>query len=114
MLTNFIAQQPPHVVEVLSSNTTSTSAIITWRVSAMAYTPENYTVQYHRLELQTDIKYSEEILGTTDILATNLTYTVILTDLQEASTYSYTVQASNCNGTTITEARNFTTHPDCE
>lgn len=79
----------------------------------IAYTPENYTVQFHGLDLQSEVKHSEEIVGTTDILATNLSYTVMLTELEEANKYSYTVQASNCNGTTSTEARNFTTHPDC-
>ena len=104
---------PPFIPVQVHSTVTTTTANISWTVPVIAYTPENYTVTYNGLELQTELRVSELILGDpTDILATNSKYSVLLENLEEANTYHYTVNAINCNGTTPTDVMNFTTLPD--
>ena len=99
----------------MQSTVTTTTANISWTVPAIAYTPENYTVTYNGLELQPETRQSAIIVGEhTNIEATNEVYFVLLEGLEEANTYNYTVNAINCNGTTSTDAMNFTTMTDSE
>ena len=53
-------------------------------------------------------------MGTDNITAVNLMYQIILTDLEEANTYNYTVVSTNCIGNTSSETMNFTTLPSCK
>ena len=111
----FSGSHPPFTPVQVQSTVTTTTANISWTVPVIAYTPENYTVTYYGLELQPVTRVSELILGDpTDILATDRMYFVVLENLEETNTYIYTVNAINCNGTTTTDARNFTTLPDSE
>ena len=50
-------------------------------------------------------------MGTDNITAVNLMYQIILTDLEEANTYNFTVVSTNCIGNTSSETMNFTTLP---
>ena len=106
---------PPFTPVQVQSTVTTTTANISWTVPVTAYTPENYTVSFYGLELQPELNQSSLIVGDpTDILATDHMYFALLEGLEEANTYSYTVNAINCNGTTTTDLMNFTTLPDSE
>ena len=50
-------------------------------------------------------------MGIDNIIAINLMYQIILTDLEEANTYNFTVVSTNCIGNTSSETMNFTTLP---
>ena len=50
-------------------------------------------------------------MGTDNITAVNLMYQIILTGLEEANTYNFTVVSTNCIGNTSSETMNFTTLP---
>ena len=48
-------------------------------------------------------------MGTNNITAVNLIYQIILTGLEEANTYNFTVVSTNCIGNTSSETLNFST-----
>ena len=107
--------QLPFTLVQVQSEVTTTAANVSWKVTSVEYCPENYTVIYHGLELQRESKMSEWIVSDpTNIPATKQMYFVVLENLEEANTYNYTVQATNCEGTTTTDILQFTTLPDSE
>ena len=99
----------------MQTEVTTTTANISWTVPSVEYCPENYTVVYHGLELQTESRMSEWIVSDpTNIPVTNQMYFVVLGGLEEANTYNYTVQSTSCKGTTTSDMLQFTTLPDSE
>ena len=73
-----------------------------------------YRVEYRGRELQPDLTVTEFNTSSTDITDTNVSYTVMLSGLEEANTYDYVVVAINCLGNTTTDVMNFTTLPSCK
>ena len=63
------------------------------------------------LELQNTLTTSSSLVGTDNITAVNMMYQIILTGLEEANTYNFTVVSTNCIGNTSSETMNFTTLP---
>ena len=94
---------------------TTTKANITWTLSLVEYHPVNYTVIYHGTVLQKEPKMTEWIFNdpTNNPVASEI-YLVVLQNLEEANVYNYTIQATNCYGTIITDTMQFTTLPDSE
>ena len=88
---------------------TATTATISYLITAIAYTPERYRVEYRDLELQPYLNVTDFMYSSTDITATNQSFTVTLTGLKEANTYSFVVVAVNCFGNTTTRVMHFTT-----
>ena len=87
----------------------STNATIRITVLSIAYTRETYYILYSGQERDTDPAQSDTVNGTADIVATNSTYFISLSDLEEDTTYNYTVTASNCIGNSTTATMSFRT-----
>ena len=93
---------------------TATTATISYLITAIAYAPERYRVEYQGLELQPYINVTDFTYSSTDIAATNQPFTVTLTGLEEANTYEFVVVAVNCLGNITTRVINFTTEAACK
>ena len=93
---------------------TATTATISYLITAIAYTPERYRVEYHGLELQPHLNVTDFTYSSTDIVATNQSFTATLTGLEEANTYSFVVVAVNCLGNTTTKVMSLITLSACK
>ena len=102
---------PPYAFDPRSTDVTDTTAIISWTVDSIAYTPETYVVIYGT---------SREMLGKTssqqrstgpDISASSLSVTLPLSGLMPETAYHYTVNASNSYSSTLYDIQTFTTTP---
>ena len=105
------AHRNPYSVIDVASTVGQTNCIIYFTISSIAYTPEIYHINYICLELQNTLTTSSSLVGTNNITAVNLMYQIILTGLEEANTYNFTVVSTNCIGNTSSETMNFTTLP---
>lgn len=82
-------------------------AIIEWTVSRITYTPETYQVVYRQVGDSEELIYSEEVIGTTNLSATNTQYSVVITNLQPNSMYTYNISARNVGVTRSTQNTSF-------
>ena len=105
------AQRSPYAAINISSTVGQTNCTIYFTIPSIAYTPEIYHINYIGLELQNTLTTSSSLVGTNNITAVNMMYQIILTDLEEANTYNFTVVSTNCIGNTSSETMNFTTLP---
>ena len=71
-------------------------------------------IQYIGQELQNVLRDSPSITGSNDITVIDETYNIILTGLEEANTYDFTVVSTNCIGDATTEMMEFTTLSACK
>ena len=80
---------------------TSTSVNISWIVTGVTYTPENYTVHYNT-SLNKLSSISEIVKESTDINEfielKNKTYSILLTDLYPGVKYDYYISTINTVG----------------
>ena len=114
-LINFhAAESLPNKPVITDISVTATTATISYLITAIAYTPERYRVEYVGLELQSHLNVTSFVYSSTDITVTNISHTVTLTDLEEANTYEFVIKAGNCLGNTTTEVMNFTTFSTCK
>ena len=104
-------QRNPYPAIGISKYVGQTNCTIYFTILSIAYTPEIYHINYIGLELQNTLTTSSSLVGTNNITAVNLMYQIILTDLEEANTYNFTVVSTNCIGNTSSETMNFTTLP---
>ena len=107
----FVASITPYSVTKITSIPTTTTVNINFTVSSIAYTQETYHIIYTGLELQNTQSTSASIAGSTDINDRDLQYNIVITGLEEANTYNFTVVASNCIGNTSSSIKMFTTQP---
>ena len=98
----------------VATTVTETTATITFTVPEIAYTPEMHYIQYIGQELQNVLRSSTSINGTNDITVMDATYSIMLTGLEEANTYEFTVVSTNCIGNATTEVMEFTTLSACK
>ena len=105
------AQRKPYAVIDVTSTVGQTNCTIYFTIPSIAYTPEIYHINYIGLELQNTLTTSSSLVSTDNITAVNLMYQIILTGLEEANTYNFTVVSTNCIGNTSSETMNFTTLP---
>ncbi|XP_019851148.1 PREDICTED: hemicentin-1-like [Amphimedon queenslandica] len=89
----------------------ATTAAISFIIPNIAYTPEAYSVKYTGMTFQTTEQTSMIRMSSDDITATNQEFTIMLTGLEEDNTYTYTVDSTNCLGTTSTVQMSFSTLP---
>ena len=90
-------------------NISDSSALIQWRVSSIAYTPETYVVEYGTSQDSLDIT-SDPTHSGGDITIANVTYSVTLSDLRENTTYYVHIVATNTAGrSTTSSVERFTT-----
>ena len=108
------AQRNPYPVIDISSTAGQTNSIIYFTIPSIAYTPEIYHINYIGLELQNTLTTSSSLVGTDNIAAVNRMYEIILTSLEEANTYNFTVVSTNCIGNTSSQTMSFTTLPACK
>ena len=104
----FIAQSVPNEAVDVATSTGPTTAIITFTIPTIAYTPENYSISYEGLELQTTITDSMTVMSSNNISATNEQYSILLSGLEEDNAYSFIVVSKNCIGSANTSKMNFT------
>ena len=104
------AERPLIPIDV-NTSVAETSANITFTIPAIAYTPEQYHIEFIGMELQNNLTNSTVISGTGNITATDLVYTITLNGLEEANSYNFSVVSTNCQGSTRTQVENFTTLP---
>jgi len=69
-------------------------ATIQWTVPSIAYTPETYVVEYGTSQDSLGLTSGSQHSGP-DITATDVTYSVQLSNLEPATTYHYRVVATN-------------------
>lgn len=83
------------------------SALISWTVTELAYTPETYIVQYgeskDNLNKDTDPIHSEG-----QSASMNSSYSVLITDLEPGQQYFYQIVSRNTHGVERTDIRNMT------
>ena len=95
-----------------TSDITSTSVNISWIVTDVTYTPENYTVHYNT-SLNKLSNNSEIVKGTTDmnkfIKLRNKTYSIVLTDLYPGVKYNYYISTINTVGRVNSRYNSFYT-----
>ena len=90
----------------------STSINISWIVTSVTYTPENYTVHYNTF-LNKLSSISDIVRGTTDINEfielRNKTYSIVLTDLYPGVKYNYYISTINTVERVISNYSSFYT-----
>ena len=105
------AQRNPYPAIGISTTVGQTNCTIYFTIPSIAYTPEIYHINYIGLELQNTLTTSSSLVGTDNITAVNMMYQIILTGLEEANTYNFTVVSTNCIGNTSSETMSFSTLP---
>ena len=92
---------------VIVMNVTSTTAIVTWTISRVAFTYEEYVVYFG--QSMDSLSVMSETLYGTDLEAVNVTYMVTLSGLEPLSTYYYQIVSSNSVTSSSTAILDFTT-----
>lgn len=95
---------------VMVVNITGTSAVVMWTISNIAFTFEQYRVDYG-ISPDTLTMMSSVVYGT-DVDAVNETYTVTLDGLDPLTTYHIQVVSTNSEFSSSTAITNFTTDED--
>ena len=105
------ARSTPNMPVVINTIVTPTNATVTITIAKVAYTREIYYILYSEEEEEEDItkEHSHTVISKADLTATNSSYPILLSDLEEGTTYNYTVTASNCIGNTTTATMSFRT-----
>ena len=109
LISFFTAISSPVVATIIMLSAGATTANISFIIPNIAYTPENYTIRYTGETFQTTQATLMLRMSSDNISTVNERYMFILRGLEEANTYIYTVDSTNCNGTTSTAVMNFTT-----
>ena len=68
---------------------------------------EGYIIRHRGVERDTEDRQSAIIISTSG--TTNSSYNITLTELQDNTTYKYTIVITNCIGNTSTTERSFVT-----
>ena len=97
-------------MNVMVVNVSSSSAVITWIIPSVAYTFEQYRVNYG--PSAGSLTMSSEVLDGDDLDAVNVTYEVTLTGLEPYSTYYIQVVSTNSESSSSTSLLSFTTSED--
>ena len=109
LISFFTAISSPVVATIIMLSAGATTANISFIIPTIAYTPENYTIRYTGETFQTTQATLMLRMSSDNISTVNERYMFMLRGLEEANTYIYTVDSTNCNGTTSTAVMNFTT-----
>ena len=109
LISFFTAISSPVVATIIMLSAGATTANISFIIPIIAYTPENYTIRYTGETFQTTQATLMLRMSGDNISTVNERYMFMLRGLEEANTYIYIVDSTNCNGTTSTAVMNFTT-----
>ena len=98
------------VVVANSVSVTTTNATVMFSVerSALSQTKESYIIRYRGVERDTENKQTAAYVISTSG-TTISSYNITLTELQDNTTYKYSIVITNCIGNTSTTERSFTT-----
>eukprot|EP00731_Ephydatia_muelleri_P025200 Em0017g283a len=88
----------PTNLQALEVNTSSVS--VTWTVTKVAFTPEVYSIRFWSPP-STGYTTSDKVNGTSDIVAEDMQYTILLTGLTANLHYVFQVEAKNTVGSTL-------------
>ena len=92
-----------------ATNIHDNRATIQWTVPSIAYTPETYVVEYGTSQDSLGLTSGSQHSGP-DITATDVTYSLQLSNLEPATTYHYRVVATNtADRTTASDVQSFMT-----
>ena len=103
---------PRSVQDVESKNITPYEATIRWTVTYLEYTPEVYTVHYNGTADNILISARRES-GSNFSLSLNLTLDTLLTMLDPGVRYTFYINATNSNGSNLSDIMEFTTMETC-
>ena len=102
-----LPQQPTNLMDN-AIGTGGMSIMIRWTVPIIAYTPENYVVNYGT-SMGSLVMTSAMVMSGSDFEAVNQVFSVTLTGLVDTTTYFYQVVATNGQGSTSSDIQSFTT-----
>ncbi|XP_019863518.1 PREDICTED: uncharacterized protein PB18E9.04c-like, partial [Amphimedon queenslandica] len=86
----------------------TTNANISFIIPKTSYANENYSISYTRQQFQATQKVSGTRMSSSSVDKPIMIY-IVLTGLEEGNAYQFTIDSSNCLGTTHTGVMNFTT-----
>ena len=97
-----------------AANILDNRATIQWTVPSIAYTPETYVVEFGTSQDSLSLT-SGSLHSGPDITATDVTYSVQLSNLEPATTYHYRVVATNtADRSTASGVQSFRTGDGCK
>ncbi|XP_019851146.1 PREDICTED: phosphatidylinositol phosphatase PTPRQ-like [Amphimedon queenslandica] len=88
----------------------TTSANISFIIPKTSYANENYSISYTGQQFQATQAVSVTRMSSSSVDKPIMIY-IVLTGLEEDNVYQFTIDSSNCLGTTHTGVMNFTTLP---
>ena len=88
--------------------TTASSAVVSWLVGSITYTPESYTVVYG-LSADTLNNTTEAVQGTMDVAAVDMVYSTTIGGLAAFRQYYYRIIATNSFRSTQSSINTFCT-----
>ena len=102
---------PPFTATSVTIIRGTTSTNISFIIPNTSYANENYSISYtgQRFQVTQTVSMIRMSSGAVD-----KPIMIMLTDLEEDNVYEFTVDSSNCLGTTHTGIMNFTTLPACK
>jgi len=103
-----IGPTSPNAPSIQRSIPYSTEALVSWRVGKIAYTQENYHVEFGVSNDALTMR-SEAVNGSSNLTSINQLYSVTLTGLDPFTQYYYTVVATNSFITAQTTVQAFQT-----
>ena len=108
-----IAPNFPNPANDITIAVTSTTAMIIFHISAIAYTREQYYIEYYAPQFTTAVSSTENsaLSSGDDITVTDQEYGIQLTELEEGVVYAFEVVSSNCHGSVSSPSITFTTLP---
>lgn len=86
----------------------STQVVVSWIVTAIVYTHENYFIEYGQNNDTLNMR-SEIVTGSADLTSTNLVFLANVTGLRPFTSYYYRVVASNSFTRSETTVKTFQT-----
>ena len=100
----------PSVVVANSVSVTTTNATVMFSVerSPLSQTRESYIIRYRGVERDTENKETDALIISTSG-TTNSLYNITLPDLQDNTTYKYSIVITNCIGIMSTTEKSFIT-----
>lgn len=107
-LTTYYTVPPLEPTVLIATNVYSTSAQLNWTIPRVTFGFETYSIIYG-LSPDNLIMLSDIVAGALDSSVQNVTYSIILENLQPLTTYYYKVLATNLAGETISDIESFTT-----
>ena len=100
---------PVQPQDIMNISTHHDRATVQWSVSYIAYTPENYTVNYGRAMNSLNMSVTATQRGDNFTIPTQpLLFSTELTGLDPGVTYYYQVEARNSEGPTLSSVQQFT------